>query len=343
LALTLAAPSYGVSVRLRVEGLASTLFDGPVETVPHAVMGHTCDGTNGGANPTPGPTMTGALDSAGLPWDGTWFASFEDFSVDRIGPDAADLVNNRFWGLVLNGSQTSVGGCQQQVKVGDEVLFAYDLFSKAHILKLTASSLIVPVGQPVTFTVVDQQNGSPVAGASVGSATTGAAGTASASFPVPTSVTFKAEKADSVRSAPVTVCVFEPSAGGCGLAAQPSATPPTTVPPGESTAPESPQPTGGTAPAAGSEPACYAVSVSGTRLRVGEKTRLRISIRAQGAPIAHAIIQIRGDGILLRRSTDIHGAAHVRVLPQGPGALRIGVRGQIKRCGEERLPVRGST
>src|SRR5947208_13542981 len=66
-----------VKVNVRIEGATKTLFEGPVTTDAHAVTAdtsgpHPCDGTNGGAHPTPGPTATGALDDAaklaGLTW-----------------------------------------------------------------------------------------------------------------------------------------------------------------------------------------------------------------------------------------------------------------------------------
>src|SRR2546425_921530 len=59
-----------VTVQLRVEGATSTIFEGPVTTDGHAVDGqdgtgsHPCDGTNGGAHPSPGPTVTSSLADA---------------------------------------------------------------------------------------------------------------------------------------------------------------------------------------------------------------------------------------------------------------------------------------
>ena len=59
------APAYAapVKVKLRVEGATKTIFEGRVTTDAHPVTGdesgpHKCDGTNGGANATPGPTAT---------------------------------------------------------------------------------------------------------------------------------------------------------------------------------------------------------------------------------------------------------------------------------------------
>ena len=90
-ALVAAAPALAgpVTVNLRIEGSSSTIFEGPVTTnaktlTKDASGPHACDGTNGGANPTPGPTMTTALDdgsiAGGFTWAGTWFDSFSTTS-----------------------------------------------------------------------------------------------------------------------------------------------------------------------------------------------------------------------------------------------------------------------
>src|SRR5205807_9916464 len=137
-------------------------------------------------------------------WAGTWFGSFSDFSIDRIGPDAA--TSSQFWGYALNYKTTNVGGCQQQVGAGDEVLFAYDYFSKAHLLKLAAPAT-ANAGEPFTVTVVDGQDGSPQPAASVGGATTGPDGRATLTFDQPGHYALKADRADSVRSNAAVVCV----------------------------------------------------------------------------------------------------------------------------------------
>jgi hypothetical protein len=217
----LAAPA---TVNLRVEGRSATIFEGPVRTdaktlTKDASGPHECDGTNGGANPTPGATMTTALDDGaivgGFTWDGTWF-SFGDFSIDRIGPDAATA--SEYWGYALNFKPSQVGGCQQQVRSGDDVLFAFDFFSKAHLLRLAAPPT-AEAGRSVTVTVTDGQDGSPVAGASVGGAVTGPDGTASVTFSSPGTQSLKAERADSVRSNAAWVCVHAGDDGTCGTAA----------------------------------------------------------------------------------------------------------------------------
>src|SRR5439155_21112084 len=168
-----------------VVGSSSTLFDGCVTTddktlSKEASGSHPCDGTNGGANPTAGSTMTTALDdgslAGGFTWDGTWFDSFQDFGINRIGPDSnGGPPTFPSWGYALNYSPSQIGGCQQRVQGGDDVLLAYDFFSKAHLLKLVGPGS-ANTGVAIRVTVTDGQNGSPVAGATVCGQTTGADG-----------------------------------------------------------------------------------------------------------------------------------------------------------------------
>jgi hypothetical protein len=156
-----------------------------------------------------GPTATAALDDAadagGFDWDGTFSAAFDDFLVTRIGPDAQTAT--AFWGILLGGKLTEVGGCQQRVGLGDEVLFAFDAFSKAHVLELTGP-LFARAGAPATFTVTDARTHAPVAGASVRGAVTGTDGKAAVTFDPGGIKHVKAGKPDSVRSNDVTVVVL---------------------------------------------------------------------------------------------------------------------------------------
>jgi hypothetical protein len=214
----LAAP---VSVNLRVEGATQTIFEGPVTTDGHAVTTatggtHPCDGTNGGVNPSAGPTATAALDDAatlgGFTWDGSWFDSFSDFSVDRVAGDA--VTSSQFWGFFVDGVPPSVGGCQLRVTGGQEVLWAFDAFSKLHTLHLAGPGAVT-VGQPVAVKVTDAGDGSPLAGADVRGATTGADGVASLSFDQPGVYRLKAERSDSVRSNALVLCVDPVGAEQC--------------------------------------------------------------------------------------------------------------------------------
>ncbi|MGK5627029.1 DUF4430 domain-containing protein [Streptomyces sp. URMC 123] len=129
-----AAPAAAapISVQLTVTGATGTVFNGSVQTTGHAVTTasggtHTCDGTNGDADPTPGATPTAALDDAarknGFTWDGVWYASFDDYLVTRIAGDTQN--SSAYWNISVNGTPTEVGGCQFKLKAGDKVAFTW--------------------------------------------------------------------------------------------------------------------------------------------------------------------------------------------------------------------------
>ena len=203
-----AAQAKPVTVNVRVEGLGDTLFEGRVTTDVHAVDSgdgtgaHKCDGTNGGANEAPAPTLLGAFDTAvhkaGLTWSGEYFSDFEDFGIDRVGPDSSDTKNNRYWGQVLNYKDTQVGGCQQQIKASDQVLVAFNSFGRPK-LKLTAPRQAT-VGKPVQLTVTDGETGKPFQGALVRGKTTGPRGHVVVTFFKRGTRRFKARSKDAIRS-----------------------------------------------------------------------------------------------------------------------------------------------
>ncbi|MGD9483871.1 DUF4430 domain-containing protein [Streptomyces sp. TRM70308] len=121
-----------VKVRLTVQGPDGLLFDGRIRTRGHDVTPatggtHTCDGTNGGAYPSPVPTPTAALDDAadryGFDWDGTWYPSFEDYLVESI--KNVDAGGSAYWSIEVNGTPTPVGGCQFKLDYGDQVAFTW--------------------------------------------------------------------------------------------------------------------------------------------------------------------------------------------------------------------------
>jgi hypothetical protein len=206
----LAAP---VTVNLRVEGKDTTIFEGRVRTDGHAIEQDAagpkpCDGTNGGAHPTPGPTMTSALDD-GLAWDGTWTESLQDFQIDRVGPDRGDAAHNMFWGYALNFQASDVGGCQQQVKSGDQVLYVFDFFSKKEILKLSGPKRATS-GRVFRVTVVDGRDGTPVRNARVGGSKTNRFGKAILRAPRKGTLVLKAEHTGSVRSNALRVRAVRP-------------------------------------------------------------------------------------------------------------------------------------
>jgi len=135
-----AAPT---TVSVRIEGRSETLFEGPIQTDGHNVRaasdskappgGRRCNGLNNNQSPLPGATPTAAAVDAmsmlGEDFDGRWYAEpFEDYFIERWGPDEEDEGAGEYWGLVVNHVFTGVGGCQFRVDDGDEVLWAYDAF-----------------------------------------------------------------------------------------------------------------------------------------------------------------------------------------------------------------------
>jgi hypothetical protein len=222
LSLPAAVSAAPTAVDVRIEGKTSTIFFGPVTTdaklVNPATGGaHLCDGTNFGANPTPGPTPTTALDDAalkaGFTWGADWFGpGFPDYAINRVAAEAS--TSTEFWGVFVNGVDPGVGGCQKLLNAGDEVLWAFDAFSKSGALKLAAPSS-TQVNVPITVKATTVANGTPVAGATVGSTTTGADGTASLSFSEPGVYVLKADKSDLVRSREARVCVDPPLVEAC--------------------------------------------------------------------------------------------------------------------------------
>ena len=207
-----AAPT---SVDLRIEGRNATIFEGPVTTdgktvAPSSGDDRLCDGTN--ADPdaagSPGPTPTTALDDGArlgkYTWDGSYFDSFNDYLIDRVGPDSA--TSSAFWGQFVNSQASQVGGCQEVVRSGDEVLWAFDAFSQENVLRL-ASPTSATTDRPFTVRVTDGANGQPQSGATVGGAVTDSAGNARLTYSEAGIYRLKAERQNSVRSNGVTVCV----------------------------------------------------------------------------------------------------------------------------------------
>jgi len=226
--VAVAAP---VTVNLRVEGATTTLFDGPVTTDAKTVVNttsgggpHPCDvGENANPNTATraGNAFTAVLDGAaasGAVVDATWFPSTPvggDFFLTQFGPDAQ--TTSAFWGVAVNFTGLMVGGCQFAVSPGDDVLWAYDFFSKTHLLKLTGPTT-ASVGGTITVNVVDGQNGTPMAGATVGGATTDAAGNARVTLTTPGLQRLKAEEPSSVRSNALVVAVGAAAQAQAGVA-----------------------------------------------------------------------------------------------------------------------------
>jgi hypothetical protein len=198
-----AAPT---TVAVRIEGPSKTIFEGPVTPATQTVDGndgsgpHKCDGTNGAANPTPGATPTGVMDTAirgaGRSWQGSFSASFDDFLVNRIGGTSAN--ETQFWGVAVDGKSLEVGGCQAIVKPGQEVLWAFDSFGKK--LLRASGPKQVRAGKVASLKVIDTEKGAPVAGARIAGAQTNANGVAKVSFKHAGTRRLKATAPKSIRS-----------------------------------------------------------------------------------------------------------------------------------------------
>jgi hypothetical protein len=334
LALVLASPATAtpVTATLRVEGSSSTIFEQQLVTDGHEVTTaaggtHRCDGTNNDAHPTPGPTATAALDDGaligGFTWDGSWTDELEDYFVSRIGQDTQ--TTTAFWGLYVNYQSTETGGCQQRVGPGDEVLWAYDAFSKQFVLRL-AGSTTAKAGERVTLIVTDGPDGSPVAGASVGGAVTGPDGRASVTFDTAGTRRLKAEHPAGVRSNALVICAYDTAPAECSSAA----TGPTT--------PQQPLAVDRVAPTVRLRAPAYASDVS-TRPRFP----VRWSGRDRGSGIARYRLELRALGSarwrLLARATTAT-AAVVRGRPGRAYALRLRAR---DRAGNLSAPSRAIT
>ncbi|KAI1163745.1 hypothetical protein F5B18DRAFT_297828 [Nemania serpens] len=188
---TVPAPSS--NARLRIEGNDSegTIFEdcivaGPRDITTPSGGTHLCDGTNYGANPSPGTVPTVQLDAAahlsGFGYDATYSTSFDDYFITSIG--ASPQTDSEFWGILVNGQFTPTGGCQFEVVNRDETLFAFDAFSKSAFLKVTPEYAVAKAGSgTVTVTVTDTLTGSPQAGVSFGGQVTDVNGHATVSVP----------------------------------------------------------------------------------------------------------------------------------------------------------------
>lgn len=183
-ALCATAAAAPITVNVRVEGANKTIFDANVKTTAHSITRdstgpHPCDGTNNGANKTPGPTVTGALDDASkvghFSWTATWSNSFNDFFVNGIGPNTGTTAT-QYWIEALNFRDTTAGGCQVELHAGDQVLFYFvNGTAPKYALKLTGPKK-ARAHHKFRLRVVDGRTGKPVKGAKVSGHRTNAKG-----------------------------------------------------------------------------------------------------------------------------------------------------------------------
>jgi hypothetical protein len=212
-AFTAAPAQAATTVTVRIEGPSQTIFEGPVTPAIQTVDGNDgkgpqkCDGTNGGANTSPGATATSVMDTAvrgsGRSWQGDFNESFSDFVVNRIAGRSS--TSSQFWNVAVNGKSLEVGGCQAIVKPGDEVLWAFDSFGKK--LLHASGPAHAHVGKSVKVKVIDTEKDAPVAGAHIGGATTNAGGVATLRFKHRGTRRLKATAPKSIRSNALVVKV----------------------------------------------------------------------------------------------------------------------------------------
>lgn len=242
---------------VRIEGAQKTLFEGPIKTEGHQIQATSdteprpCDATNNGAHPEPGPTPTAAsvdaMELIGQGFDGNWYPGFDDYFLQQWGPDREDANTFAYWGILVNGAFTPVGGCQYLASAGDQVLWAYDAFNGREMLWLAAAgdlgfpaaaTATVEIGEPLDLVVEagDQPSPTPAAGIAVAPVAT-AAGTAyqtvetGSANAVTTDVDGEAsivfstsgwhrikaqDEAGFIRSNRLDVCVEPVLGGGCG-------------------------------------------------------------------------------------------------------------------------------
>lgn len=208
------AESYQID-GLRIEGSSTTIYEnliysGPANITTRSGGTHLCNGQNNAANPNPGATPTTALQAAAhlahFPFDGTFDSEFDDFFITSIGPDTGTATE--FWGLLVNYQFTPVPGCQYEVKQGDQILWAFDAFSKVHFLKLSGPEL-VKTKEVYHLTVKDGLTDEIISGATVGTAVSDDNGVVTLTAPShPTITEFKAERADSLRSNKLVIAVI---------------------------------------------------------------------------------------------------------------------------------------
>jgi hypothetical protein len=153
----------------------------------------------------------------------TVFDDFDDFFITSIAGDSQTdtefwvrklLDQIQFWlystillqGILLNFVFTPVGGCQQQVKHNDHVLWAFNAFNVTAFLKLEGPHS-ARLDTPVTFTVTDGQTGNPIEGADVNGVTSDEDGHVVLSFDKPEIVALKAEKMGTIRSNAVRLVI----------------------------------------------------------------------------------------------------------------------------------------
>lgn len=220
------APPGETNAKFRIEGgQEGNIFDGCISTGPRNITTpsggtHLCDGTNNNANPSPGGTLTTAIDSSGRElgygFDGTYSNQFQDFFIQSIS--STTQTGNQYWGVLRNLVFTEMGGCQEEVANGDEGLWAFDAFApNRNFLDISPQVIVVNPAETgsITLTVTqvnpDSGSRSPASGATLG---TGSVADANGNIYLqvpsePGCYQYKAEMTNAIRSPAVYLTVTE--------------------------------------------------------------------------------------------------------------------------------------
>ena len=174
-----------------------------------------CNGLNHAANQSPFNTALDALDAAakskGFTYDGEFHEEYLDFIIEQIA--GYSETESGYWGLLWNwkipqyGAGLTISGCQQEVRTGDDVLWAFKPSDKEVFLRVKPSSVTVKKGSSVTFTITNGLGGVVQPGATIHGVPADANGKVVISYPSQGYFTFKAKKTGAVRSNIVKVTV----------------------------------------------------------------------------------------------------------------------------------------
>ena len=135
----------------------------------------------------------------------TFNTQYDDYFITRI--HNTSQTNSKYWGILLGYQFIQVGGCQQRVQTGDDLLFAFDAFNKAHFLRLEGSQRKVALGARILVKVTDGSTGLPVMGARVADQLTDINGSAQIVFKSLGIQKIRAERFDSLRSNSLDITV----------------------------------------------------------------------------------------------------------------------------------------
>ncbi|KAI1325078.1 hypothetical protein F5Y16DRAFT_411665 [Xylariaceae sp. FL0255] len=203
------APTENALFRIEGNDADGTIFEGCIVSEPQVITtpsggSHECDGTNNGANSSPGATATDQIASAGqligFGFDGTFDSDFDDFFITSIGNSME--TSTEFWGLLQNGQFTPSGGCQTETTNTDVTLWAFNAFNAVYFLQVTPEYAVVEAGSgTITVTITDAQTNQPVPGSVLGGQTADSNGHVTITIPANQGCyQMKATQSDAIRS-----------------------------------------------------------------------------------------------------------------------------------------------